>query len=142
MIQYLSSCCCSVAQLCPTLRSHGLRHTRLPLSFRISWGLLRLMSIESMMPSNQLLLCCSLLLLPSIYLSISIFSNESVLCLSGQKFGVSASASASVLSMNVQDWLNLLALQRTLKSLLQHHSSKDQFFGTQLSLESNSHIHT
>ena len=85
------------------------------------------MSVDLVMPSHQLLLCCSLLLLPSIYLSISIFSNESILCISGQKFGVSASASASVLSMNVQDWLNLLALQRTLKSLLQHHSSKGSF---------------
>jgi len=129
MIQYLSSCCCSVAQLCPTLRSHGLRHTRLPLSFRISWGLLRLMSIESMMPSNHLIFCHSLLLLPSIFPNIRVFSNELALCIRWPKywsfsFSLSPFNEYSGLISFRNDWFDLLAVQGTLKSLLQHHSSK------------------
>ena len=88
------------------------------------------MSIELVMPSNHLILCHPLLLLPSVFPSIRVFSNESVLCISGQSIGVSASASD--LPINIQDslisfrmdWLDLLAVQGTLKSLLQHHSSK------------------
>ena len=76
------------------------------LSFTISQTLLKLMSIESVMPSNHLVLCRPLLLLPSIFPSISIFSNElALLASSGQSIG--ASASASVLPMNIQDWLPL-----------------------------------
>ena len=100
------------------------------LSITNSHSLLKLMSIELMMPSNHLILCHPLLLLPSIFPSIRVFSNESVLCISGQSIGVSASASD--LPINIQDslisfrmdWLDLLAVQGTLKSLLQHHSSK------------------
>ena len=74
------------------------------LSLTISWSLLKLVSIESVMPSNHLILCCSLLL-PSIFPSIRVFSNESLLASSGQRIGVSASA--SVLPMNIQDWFLL-----------------------------------
>ena len=87
-------------------------------------SLLKLMSFESVMPSNHLVLCLPLLFLPSVFPSIRVFSNESVL-------SIGASASASVLPMNIQYWFSLgltgfdlLAVQETLKSLLQHHSSK------------------
>ena len=90
------------------------------LSFTISQSLLKLMSIESVMPSNCLILCRPLLFLPSISPSIRVFSNESALCIRGQRIGApaSASASASVLPMNIQgwfsfrtDWFDLLAVQ-------------------------------
>ena len=80
------------------------------------------MSIESVMPSNHLILCCPLLLLPSIFPSIRVFQMSQLFAWGGQSIGVSASA--SVLPINTQDWLNLLVVQGTLKSLLQHHSSK------------------
>ena len=70
-----------------------------------SWSLPKLMSIELVMPSNHLILCCPLLLMPSIFPSIRVFSNESVLHIGGQSIGVSASA--SVLPVNVQDWFPL-----------------------------------
>ena len=97
------------------------------------------------MPSNHFILCCPLLLLPSIFPSIRVFCNESVLCIKGTKV-LGVSASASVLPMNIQDLISfridlfdLLAVQGTLKSLLQHHSSKalilwcSAFFTVQLS---------
>ena len=82
----------------------------------------QIMAIEWVMPSPYLILCNPFLLLPSIFPSIKVFSNESAFTSSGQSIGVSASA--SVLPMNIQDGFNLLAVQGTLKSLLQHHSSK------------------
>ena len=117
------------------------------LSITNTRSLLKLMSIELVMPSNHLILCCALLLLPSIFPSIRVFSNESVLCIMWPKywsfsFNISPSNEYSGLISFRRDWLDLLALQGTLKSLLQHHSSKNQFFGTQLSSQSNSHIHT
>ena len=75
------------------------------LSITNPWSLCKLMSIELVMTSNHLILCCSLFLLPSIFPSIRVFSNESVLCIRWPKFGVSASA--SVLPMNIQDWFPL-----------------------------------
>ena len=98
------------------------------LSFIISWSLLKLMSIESMIPSNHLILCCPILLLPSIFLSNRVFSNESVLCLRGPKywsfsFSISLSNVYSGLISFRTDWFDL-AIQGTHKSLLQHHSSK------------------
>ena len=75
------------------------------LFFTISWSLLKLMSFESVMPSNHLILCCSLLLLPSIFPSIRVFSNESAIHIRWPSIG--ASASASVLTMNIQDWFPL-----------------------------------
>ena len=99
------------------------------LSFTISWSLLKLMSIESVMPSNNFILCCPLLLLPSIFPSIRVFANESILHIRWPKywsFGLSISPSngyLELISFRI-DWFDLLAVQGTLKSLLQHHSSK------------------
>ena len=88
-----------------------------------SWSLFKLMSIESVTPSNHLILGCSpLLLLPSIFSSIRVFSDESVLHIMWPKYGVSTSASG-LISFRM-DWLDLLAVQGVLKTLLQHHSSK------------------
>ena len=97
------------------------------LSFTISQSLLNLMSIESVMPSNHLILCCPLLLQPSIFPSIRVFSNESVLCIKWPKnwsFNIIASNGYSGLISFKIGWFDLLAVQGTLKSLLQHHSSK------------------
>ena len=98
------------------------------LSFTISQSLLKLMSIESVMPSNHLVLCHPLLL-PSIFPSIRVFSNESVLCTRWPKyrsfsFIISPSNEYSGVISFRMDWLDLLAVQGTLKSLLQHYSSK------------------
>ena len=89
----------------------------------------KFMSIESVMPSNHLILCRPLLLLPSIFPNISVFSNESALCTRWPKywsfsFNISPSNEPSGLISFRMDWLDLLAVQGTLKSLLQHHSSK------------------
>ena len=94
-----------------------------------SWSLLKLMSIESVMPSSHLSLCHPLLLLPSIFPSIRVFSNESVLCIRWPKywsfsFNISPSNEYSGLISFRMYWLDLLAVQGTLNSLLQHHSSK------------------
>ena len=117
-----------------------------------SRSLLKLMSIETGMPLNYLILCHPLLLLPSIFSSIRVFSNESVLCIRWPKywsfsFSISPSSEYSELISSRIDWFDLLAVQGTLKSLLQHHSSKasilrcSAFFMVQFSW-SNSHIHT
>ena len=116
------------------------------LSFTISWSLLKLMSIQSVMPSNHLILCHPLLV-PSIFLSIRVFSNESVLYIKWPKywsfsFSISPSNEYSGLISFRIGWLDLLPLLGTLKSLLQHHSSKISILQFQLSLWSNSHIHT
>ena len=99
------------------------------LSIVNSQSLLRLMSIESVMPSNHLIFCCPLLLPPSIFPSIRVFSNESVLRIRWPKywsfsFNISPSTQHSGLISFRMDWLDLLAVQGTLKSLLQHHRSK------------------
>jgi len=99
------------------------------LSITNSWSLLKPMSIECVMPSKHLILCCPLLLPPSIFPSIRIFSNESVLCITWSKywsfsFSISLSNEYSGLISFRMDWLDLLAVQGTLKSLLQYHSSK------------------
>ena len=99
------------------------------LSIANSRGLLKLMSMESVMPSNHLILCHPLLLLPSIFPGIRVFSNESVLHIKWPKywsfsFIISPSNDYSGLISFRMDWLDLLAVQETLKSLLQHHSSK------------------
>ena len=99
------------------------------LSITNSWSLLKLVSIESVMPSNHLILCCHLLLLPSIFPSIRVFSNESTLCMRWPKywsfsFSIIPSKEIPGLISFRMDWLDLLAVQGTLKSLLQHHSSK------------------
>ena len=100
------------------------------LSITNSRSLLKLMPIKSVMPSNHLILCHPLLFLPSIFPSIRVFSNESVLCISWPKywsfsFSISPCNEHSRLNSFMKDWLDLLAVQGTLKSLLQHHSSKE-----------------
>ena len=113
-----------------------------PLSFTVSWNLLRFMSIELVMPFKHLILCHPLLLLPSIFPSIRVFSNESVLCIRWPKywsFSISSSNEYSGLISFRIDWFDLLFVQGTLKSFLQHHSSKTSilrrlaFFTVQLS---------
>ena len=99
------------------------------LSITNSQSLLKLMSIESVMPSNHLILCCPLLLLPSIFPSIRVFSNESALHIRWPEyqsfsFSISPSKEHPELTSFRMDWLDLPAIQGTLKSLLQHHSSK------------------
>ena len=99
------------------------------LSIANSWRFLKLMSIKSVMPSNHLILCRPLLLLPSIVPSIRVFSNKSVLCNRWPKywsfsFSISPSSEYSGLISFRMDWFDLLAVQGTLNSLLQHHSSK------------------
>ena len=105
------------------------------LSITNSQSLLKLMSIESVMPSNHLILCHPLLLLPSIFPSIRVFSNESALCIRWLRywsfsFSISPSGEYSglisfrIMTHVAHDWFDLLAVQGTLKSLFQHHSSK------------------
>ena len=99
------------------------------LSITNSWSLLKLMSIESVIPSNYLILCRPLLLPPSICPRIRVFSNEPALRIRGPKywsfsFNISPSNEYSGLISFRMDWLDFLAVQETLKSLLQHHSSK------------------
>ena len=135
----------SLAQSCPTLCDP--MNCRTPGSITNSWSLLKLMSIESMMPSNHLILCHSLFLLPSIFPSIRVFSSESALRIRWPKywsfiFSISPSSEYSGLISFRTDWFDLLAVQGTLKSLLQPTIQKHPFFSTQPSLRSNSHIHT
>ena len=99
------------------------------LSITNSWSLLKCMSIESVMPSNHLILCLPLLLPPSIFPSIKVFSNKSILCIRWPKywsfsFSISSANEYSGLISFRMDWLDLLVVQGTLKRLLQHHSSK------------------
>ena len=134
---------------------HSLSHVQLfmtpwtavlqaSLSIINSWSLLTLMSIESVMPSNHLILCHLRLLPPSIFPSIRVFSNESRLCIRWPKYwsssiSITPSNEYSGLISFRMDWLDLPAVQGTLKSLLQHHSSKasirrcSAFFTVQLS---------
>ena len=125
---------------CKHILSHSLSHVWLfatpwttacqaSLSFTISQSLLTLLSVESVMPSNHLILCHPLLLLPLIFPSIRIFSNESVLCIRWPKywsfcFSISPSNEYLGLISFKMDWFDLLAVQGTVKSLLQHHNSK------------------
>ena len=114
-----------------SLRPHGLQHARLSCPSLSSQNLLKLMSIESMMPSSHLILCHSLLL--SIFLSIRVFPNESGLCIRWSKywsfhFSISPANKYSGLISSRMDWFDLLAVEETLESLLQHHSSKPSVF--------------
>ena len=110
-----------------SLRLHGLQHARFPITN--SHSLLKPMPIESGMPFNHPILCCPLLLLPPIFPSIRVFSDDSPLRIRWPKywsfsFSISPSNEYSGLIPFRMDWLDLLAVQGTLKSLLQHHSSK------------------
>ena len=142
---------CSVSQFSRSVMSDSVTSWtaayQASLSITNSRSLPKLMSIESVMPSSHLILCHPLLLPSSILPSIRVFSNESVLCIRWPKywsfsFTISPSNEYSGLISFRMDWLDLLAVQGTLKRLLQHHSQKHQFFCTQLSLQSNFHIHT
>ena len=118
-----------------------------PLSSTISWSFLKLMSIELVMPSNHLILCCPLLLLPSILPSITVFSNESVLRIRWAKdwsfsFSISPSNEYSGLISFRIDWFDLPAVQGTFKSLLQHHSLKASILWCSDYSWFNSCIHT
>ena len=119
----------SVAQSCPTLCDPmGCRMPGFPVHHQLR-SLLKLMSIKSLMPSNHLILCQPLLLLPPVFPSIRVFSSESVLSVRWPKywsfsFSISPSNEYSGLISFTVDWLDLLAVQGALKSLLQHHSSK------------------
>ena len=141
MSQFSSVHSLSLVQLFVTLWTAACQAS---LSITNSWSVLKLMSIESVMPSNHLILCHPLLLLPSIFPSIRVFCSESVLCNRWPKdcsFSFSISPSNEYLGLISfrMDWLDLLAVQGTLKSLLQHHSSKalilrrSAFFLVQLS---------
>ena len=120
-------CCCSAAQSCPTLCDPLDCSTR---GFPVLHHVPKFAQThESVMPSNHLILCGPLLLLPSIFLSISVFKNESALHISGPKywsfsFNISPSNEHPGLISFRMDWLDLLAVQGTLKSFFQHHSSK------------------
>ena len=139
-------CCCTVTQLYRTLCNPLTAAHWASLSFTISQSLLKIMSIKSVMPSNYLILC-HLLLLPSIFPSLRVFSNESALCIRWPKywsfrFSISPSNEYSELISFRIDWLDLPAVQGTLKSLLQHYSSKASVLRCSVSLWSNAHIHT
>ena len=134
----------SVTQLCLTLYDPSTATRQASLSITNSRSLLKLMCIELVMPSNHLIFCRPLLLLPSVFPSIRVFSNESVLCIRWPKywsfsFSISPSNEYSKLISLRTDWLDLIAVQGTLKGLLQHHSSKaailwcSTFFIVQLS---------
>ena len=146
----LSSVQFSRSVVSDSLQPHELQHARPPITN--SQSLPKLVSIELVMPSNHLILCRPLLLLPSVFPSIRVFSNESDLCIRWPKnwplysrqywsfsFSISPSNEYSGLISFRMDWLDLLAVQGTLKSLLQHHSSKasilwcSAFFIVQLS---------
>ena len=130
----------SVTQSCPTF-CYPMNHSthQASLSITNSQSSLKLMSIESVMPSSHLILCHPLLLLPPIPPSIRVFSDESILHMRWPKywsfsFSISpANEHAGMISFRM-DWLDALAVQGTLKSLIQHHSSKHQLFGAQPSL--------
>ena len=144
------SSCASSVQLLSCVRLFVTPWTvtcQASLSITNSWSLLKPLSIESVMPSNHLILCCRLLLLPSIFPSIRVFSNESTLCIRRPKywsfsFSISPSNEYSGLISFRIDWFDLLAVQETLSSFSNTAVQRDQFFGAQVSLWSNSHIHT
>ena len=134
-----------------SLRPHESQHARPPCPSPTPQGLFKLMSIESVMPSSHLILCHPLLLLPPIPPSIRVFSNESTLRMRWPKywnfsFSVIPSKEIPGLISFRMDWLDLLAVQGTLKSLLQHHSSKasilwrSAFYTVQLSHPPLDHI--
>ena len=119
----------SVAQSCPTLETPWTVARQVSLSITKSWSLLKLMSIKTMIPSNHLILCHSLLFLPSIFPSIRVFSIASALSIRWSKywsfsFSISPSNEYSGLTSFRTDWFDLLVIQGTLYSLLQQHSSE------------------
>ena len=127
---FLHDSFCSVAQSCPSLCNPMSAACQVSLSVTNTRSLLKLTSIESVMPSNHLILCGPLLVLPPVFPSIRIFSNESALCIRWPKywsfsFNISPSNEHPGLISFRMDWLDLFSVQVTLKSLLQYHSSKE-----------------
>ena len=125
----------------------GIAAFQASLSITNPWSSLRFMSIEWVMPSSHHILCHPLLLLPPIPPSIRVFSNESTLPMRWLKywsFSFSIIPSKEIPGLNSfrMDWVDLLAVQGAVKTLLQHHSSKASIFSAQPSSQSNSHIHT
>ena len=134
----------SITKPCPTLWTHG---HQAPLSSTISWNLHKFMPTESVMLSNLLILCHLLLLLPSVFPSIRVFSNDLALHIRWPKywsfnFSISLYNERSGLISFRIDWFDLHAVQGILKSLLQHHNLKHQFFRAQTSIWPNSHVPT
>ena len=120
----------SVTQPCRLFTTPWTAAHQASLSITISRSLLKLMSIELVMPSNHLILSCPLLPLPSIFPSIGVFSNESALHIRGPKYrslsvSITPSNEYSGLISSRTDWFNLLAVQGTLKRLLQHHAESN-----------------
>ena len=146
-LENVRASCCSVAKPCLTLCDPmDCSMSGFPVHHQL-WSLLKLMSIGLMMPTKHLILCHPLLLLSSVFPSIRVFSNESVLHIKWPKywsfsFNISPSNEYSGLISFRVDWFDLLAVQGTLKSFLQHHSSKASSLCTQPSLWSNSYIDT
>ena len=131
-----------------SLRPHELQHARPPVHHQLpEFTQTHVHQVSEVMPSSHLILCCPLLLLPPIPPSIRVFSSESTLGMRRPKywsfsFSISPSKEHPGLKYFRMDWLDLLAVHGTLKSHLQHHSSKTSILGAQLSSQSNSHIHT
>ena len=128
-----------LSRVCDSFRPHGLQHTRLPLSITNSGSFLRLMSIESVMPSNHLILFHPLLLPPSIFPSNRLLSNESLLCIRWPKYW---NFSFSISPSNEYSWLISFQSKGLLRVFSNITVQKHQFFGAQLSIWSNLHIHT
>ena len=142
---YLTACCCSVTKLCLALCDLRTAACQTSLSFTISQSLCKLMSIESGMPFNHLILCYPLLFCPQSFLASGSFPMSWLFTSGGQSIG----ASASVLPMNIQGWFpfwltGFISLQSKGLSRVFFSTTvrKYQFFGAQLSSWSNSHIHT
>ena len=145
MVTAVDVACHSVTKLCPTLCDPRTAAHQASLSFTVSQSFLKVMSVEPVMPSNHLVLCCLFLLLPSVFPRIRVFSDELAPCIRWPKywrlsFSIGPSNEYSGLISFRRDWLDLLAVQGSLKSLLQNHSSKasvlwcSAFFMVQLSL--------
>ena len=144
---FLSSVQFSISVLSGLFVTPWIAKLQASLSITNSQSSPKFMCLKSVMPSSHFIFCCPFLLLPPIPPSIRVYSNESTLRMRWPKywsftFSISPSKEHPGLISFRMDWLDLLAVQGTLKSLLQHHSSKNQFFGAQLSSQSNSHIHT
>ena len=136
----------SVTQSCQTLSTPWIKACQASLSITNSWSSPKLMCIESVMPSNHLILCHPLLLLPPIPPSIMVFSNESALHMRWAKywsfsFSINPSNEHPGLVSFRMDWLDLLAVQGLSRVFSSTTVQKHQFFGAQLSSQSNSHIH-
>ena len=130
-----------------SLQLHGIAARQASLSFTVCWNLPRLMSVESMMSSNHLILCHPLLFLSSVFPSVRVISSESAVCIRWPKywsfsFSISPSSEHSGLISFRIDCFHFLVVQGTLKSLLRTTVRKHQFFDAQPSLWSNSHICT